>query len=386
MEAVGGVVVLTPPPKHTQTQQRDYVMRYVSVLTFLILSFAFVRASSADIMTGSFSDETWRHDPVNGFSGRHSADASAYDFSNEQFELPVQASGWKIDGPKIYSGSPNTAVGKYWSYIDLKEAVLTDNGSSWNIKIILNGDTEWNGDKLTPESTHSLKGNYNVYFGQFSPLGNNWAFNVPSGTGLNTSFSTNGIKLFEDANVGGEFPPYGTSITTTGEDSYKGYLSEISTDRLKAKTNHVPGSVFELEINYLYLGAVGRLPTQSVLESLDYLYVSAGESNPSSPSVFFANDHFSETGSTSAEYDTIRLSTVAVPEPSAWACMLVAVAVSGFAVLKRKLKTHLRQPDVSRCFRSSSGGGSSVSFLKEVVRNFLELVCRHPGRQRPRTS
>ncbi len=299
-----------------QARRRHF---WLSLLAFGSLCVA-VQPVSAGIITGTFGDEVWSHDPTaTGIAGGHTATASAYNYSAEQFELPVQASGWNYDGNPaatsgtlLHSGS-TTTPGKYWSYIDATQAVFTADSQYWNIRISVAGDYEWAGDSGSAESPVGLKGKYYAYFGQFN-TGDHYAFNIDSGTGLSTSFDTaGGVKLFEDSTDAGKTPPYGTAITTTFDDdnnegNYSGYLSEISTSALTARTHYSAGSVYDIEFRYDYtIGPIAK----SFLEDLDYLYVGVAESNPSATSALFANDHFTENGGTSAEYDTIL-----IPEPS----------------------------------------------------------------------
>ena len=86
-------------------------------------------SASAVLVTGTFDDETWTHDPSGSLDGRHSVPATAYNFDHEKWELPVQATGWEFSGDnsKIYSGGADT--GEYWSYIDLDQVTLSDTGT-----------------------------------------------------------------------------------------------------------------------------------------------------------------------------------------------------------------------------------------------------------------
>ncbi len=129
------------------------------------------------------------------------------------------------------------------------------------------------------------------------------------------------------------FPPWGSGFNVTyddniSEDNYSGFSTEISTSNLEAKTNHVPGSVFDIVLRYNYANATGDEPTKAQLMALDYLYVGVGESNPSATSALFANDHFTSTGATSAEYDTLFVKKAqVVPEPSSSLFALGAIAL-----------------------------------------------------------
>jgi len=84
--------------------------------------------ASAAIITGTYHDAVWSHSPEQGLPGNHRVAASAYDYWKEQYELPVQASGWNYDGNPaatsgtwIHSGRVG-AVGKYWAFADLSKA------------------------------------------------------------------------------------------------------------------------------------------------------------------------------------------------------------------------------------------------------------------------
>lgn len=303
-----------------------------------------VPSSQAAFIVGTYGDDVWTHNPsTTGIAGGHIVTATAYDYSAEQFELPVQASGWNFDGnPAATSGTlihsgDSGDVGKYWAYGDLKQAELTADSQYWNIKISVVGDYEWTGDSLTPESAAGLKGKYYVYFGQFG-TGNHWAFNIDSGTGLSTTFDTaGGVKLFEDESDPTKTPPYGTGITTTRDDNtneanFTGYNNEISTNSLTARTLYDNGNnVFDIEYRYDFLDVDGPI-SQQILENLDYLYIGVAVSNPSATSDLFANDHFTETGSTSAEYDTLRIDVI--PEPST--AVLVLLGLFGLAGRRRR--------------------------------------------------
>lgn len=180
-----------------------------------------------------------------------------------------------------------------------------------------------------------MKGKYYVYFGQYGS-GNHWAFNIDSGTGLSASFDTaGGVKLFGDSADPTKTPPYGTGITTTfddntGEANFTGYNNEISTNSLTARTLYDnANSIFDVEYRYDFIN--GPI-SEAILMNLDYLYIGVAVSNPSATSDLFANDHFTRTGATSAEYDTLLINVI--PEPSS--AVLVLLGLLGLAGQRRR--------------------------------------------------
>ncbi len=351
---------------------QDYYPKARNCCMAISISFMSPLAFAA-IPTGSFDDAVWTHDPKSGALGQHSVSSAAYIFSDELFELPVQASGWGYcqAGAKICSAE--NAAGKYWAYGDLEKAELTADSQYWTLRISVAGDYEWVGDKNSPESPAGLKGKYYVYFGQENSS-EHWVFSIDDASGLSSSFDDSKIKLYQESSDNNKSPPYGTAITTTGESDYQGYNNEIDTSDLEVRTLYDSANdVFDIEIRYDF--ANGPI-SQTAMENLDYMRIGVALSNPSSTAVLFANDHFGPTGATSAEYDTLYI----VTDPTAvtigkvelqWTTISELFLQLGFASLSdRELLALLRSWGANI---SEATIGSNRSALTSALVDYIDM-------------
>ena len=300
--------------------QEEDIMKGSPILICLcivaVLSVASPLALSAPVPVYSIeaTDVQWTQI---GTTGVYTAPTWAEDYTTESWERPIEDDKWSD------SDGTRTSNGKYYGYIDLVSSKYGVDDDYLYVSITVATDFVQEPGK-NPD-IKGLEGKYFFYF-ETAAVDQRFMLLIDSGKDLGSTFSTGSAKVYLDEEG---TPVPGAGITVTYDDDNNeqnaSFDNEASDYVLEARANGL-----EMEMA-LELSSVGL--EKADFDEILWMYAAGGVSNPSSISLMFVNDHFSEAKGSGVEYDSLSLGDgIPIPEPATMSLL----ALGGLAMIRRK--------------------------------------------------
>jgi len=261
-------------------------------------------------------DHTWAHQGNGVYSV---AISEAENYAGEVWERPIEDNKYTqstVNGTTFW-----TTTGKYYAYGDLKEVAYAFDDSYFYLSIQVVGN--FMSEPGKSPSIEGLKGQYYYYFGKGD---NRFVLNVSSATGLGSSWSGSGVKMYKDDLSKGDVA-YGSGFennydNTPGnnEKNFTSFSQEITNSVGLFARVDVATSTVEFALELASLMSYGFF-TEDFFD-LDFSIVGVAISNPSSVSNLFTNDNFRQASGQGQEYDTMHLRII--PEPGVGFLLVIA--------------------------------------------------------------